>query len=97
MATPTEVLLECLQDLGSEDFELFQWYLYQQGVLEDFKSIPKSRLENANRIKTVDLMFESYSIKAIKVTKIILGKMKQNNLLERLSLLPEPEGKSWKD
>ncbi|XP_062297432.1 NACHT, LRR and PYD domains-containing protein 12-like [Scomber scombrus] len=91
MATPTEVLLECLDDLGSEDFELFKWYLYQQGVLEGFKSIPKSRLEKANRIKTVDLMFESYSINTIKVTKIILGKMNQNALLERLSLLPEPK------
>ena len=97
METPTEVLLGCLKDLGSEEFEEFRWYLRQQGILEGFKPIPKCDLEKANRIKTLDLMVESYGINTIKVTRMILGKISQNDLVERLCHLPEPKGKSWKD
>ncbi|XP_044200291.1 NLR family CARD domain-containing protein 3-like [Thunnus albacares] len=77
MATPPDpqVLLECLEDLGSDDFEKFKWYLYQQGVLKGFKAIPKYRLEKANRFETVDQMVKNYSEDAIKVTKMILGKI----------------------
>ncbi|XP_053193426.1 NACHT, LRR and PYD domains-containing protein 3-like [Scomber japonicus] len=77
---PTEVLLECLEDLGSEQLKKFQWYLCQRGVLEGFKSIPKSHLEKADRMDTLDLMFKSYCIKTIKVTRMILGKINQNDL-----------------
>ncbi|XP_042276336.1 NLR family CARD domain-containing protein 3-like [Thunnus maccoyii] len=85
MATPPEVVLECLEDLGSEDFEKFKWYLYQRGVFEGFKAIPKSRLEKANRTETVDQMFENYCINTIEVTRMVLGKISQKDLLERLS------------
>ena len=99
MATPTEILLECLEDLGEDDFDKFKWYLCQRGVLEDFKAIPKSRLEKANRMDTVDLMVENYGINnTIKVTRMILEKINQNDLLERLpQTISEPSGKSWKD
>ncbi|XP_042261365.1 NLR family CARD domain-containing protein 3-like [Thunnus maccoyii] len=85
MATPTEVLLECLEDLRADDFKKFKWYLCQRGELEGFKTIPKSRLENADRMDTVDLMVKNYCINTIKVTRMILGKINQNDLLERLS------------
>ncbi len=97
MATPTVKLLGTLEDLGGEDFEKFKWLLQQQGELEGFPAIRKSRLENANRIKTMDQMMESYSIYTVKVMKIILGKMNHNDLVEKLSkTIPEPEGKSLK-
>ena len=88
--------MECLEDLRDDDFEKFKWYL--QGSLEGFKAIPQSRLEKANRFKTVDLMVEKYCINTIKVTRMILGKINRNDLLERLSnTISDPSGKSWKD
>eukprot|EP00064_Thunnus_orientalis_P019512 superscaffoldBa00004912_g19634 len=93
MATLKKVLLECLEDLGSEDFKQFKWYLCQRGILEGFKAIPKCRLENADRMDTVDKMIKSYCINAIKVTKIILGKINKNDLVEHLShTISEPTG-----
>ncbi|XP_042260154.1 NLR family CARD domain-containing protein 3-like [Thunnus maccoyii] len=85
MATPTKVLLECLEDLRADDFKKFKWYLYQRGELEGFKTIPESRLENADRMDTVDLMVKNYCINTIKVTRMVLGKINRNDLLERLS------------
>ena len=85
MASLKEVLLECLDNLRADDFEKFKWYLCQRGVLEGFKAIPNSRLENAERTDTVDQMFNSYCANTIKVTRMILGKINRNDLLERLS------------
>ncbi|TDH15503.1 hypothetical protein EPR50_G00032210 [Perca flavescens] len=98
METPQEVVLRTLQDLGAEDFETFQWYLQLNGALEDFPAIPKSKLENVNRVTTVDQMFSTYSMNTIKVTRIVLVKMNQNELVKNLSNLSdtisEPAGKS---
>ncbi|XP_031171821.1 NACHT, LRR and PYD domains-containing protein 12-like [Sander lucioperca] len=81
----TSVLLGTLDDLGAEDFKRFKWLLQQRGVLEDFPAIPKSRLENADRMETVDQMFLTYSINTFKVTRIVLVKMNQNDLVDNLS------------
>ncbi|XP_078121232.1 protein NLRC3-like [Sander vitreus] len=89
METPQEVVLGILENLGSDDFEKFKWYL--QGVLKDFPAIPKSKLENVNRVNTVDTMFQTYSINTIKVTRIVLVKINQNDLVENLSnIISEP-------
>ncbi|XP_035857560.1 NACHT, LRR and PYD domains-containing protein 3-like [Sander lucioperca] len=85
MATPQEVVLRTLEDLGAEDFQTFQWYLQLNGGLEGFPAIAKSKLENVNRVKTVDLMFSTYSMNTIKVTKIVLVKINRNDLVENLS------------
>uniref|UniRef100_A0A8C9X976 Pyrin domain-containing protein n=1 Tax=Sander lucioperca TaxID=283035 RepID=A0A8C9X976_SANLU len=93
METPKEVLLRTLEDLGAEDFEKFKWYL--QGVLKDFPAIPKSKLENVNRVNTVDMMFQTYSINTINVTTIVLVKIHQNVLVQNVSnIIYEPAGKS---
>ncbi|XP_059210433.1 NLR family CARD domain-containing protein 3-like [Centropristis striata] len=95
MSTRQVVLLETLEDLGAEDFEKFKWYLQQQGVLEGLPAIRKCRLENANRMKTVDTMFQTYSMSTIKVTRTVLAKIKQNELVNNFSNISfEPEGKS---
>ncbi|XP_059203863.1 NLR family CARD domain-containing protein 3-like [Centropristis striata] len=83
MATPQEVLFRTLEDLGAEDFEKFKWFL--QGALEGLQAIPKSRLEDANRMKTIDQMFQTYSINTIKVTRKVLVKINQNELVKKLS------------
>uniref|UniRef100_A0A3Q1JDV6 B30.2/SPRY domain-containing protein n=1 Tax=Anabas testudineus TaxID=64144 RepID=A0A3Q1JDV6_ANATE len=82
MTTLTEVLLQTLEDLGNEDFKKFKWYLYQKGSLKDFPAIPKSRLENADRLDTVDQMVLTYCINTVKVTKMVLVKINQNDLVE---------------
>ncbi|XP_059203861.1 NLR family CARD domain-containing protein 3-like [Centropristis striata] len=85
MVTPQEVLFRTLEDLGAEDFEKFKWFLQQQGALEGLPAIPKSRLEDANRMKTIDQMFQTYSINTIKVTRTVLVKINQNELEKKLS------------
>uniref|UniRef100_A0A8C9XE67 NACHT domain-containing protein n=1 Tax=Sander lucioperca TaxID=283035 RepID=A0A8C9XE67_SANLU len=85
MATPQEVILRTLEDLGDEDFEKFKWHLQLKGALEDFPAIAKCKLENVNRVKTVDQMFSTYSINTIKVTRIVLVKINQNELVNNLS------------
>ena len=95
METPQEVVLTTLEDLGAEDFEKFKWYLQQKGTLKKFPAIRKSKLENVNRLNTVDMMFQTYSINTINVTRIVLVKIDQNALVENLSnIVYEPAGKS---
>ena len=83
MATALE-LLETLEDLGDKELKNFKWYLQQPDFLKDFPPIPKSRLENANRVKVVDQMFQTYSMNTIEVTRIVLEKMDQNKLVEKI-------------
>uniref|UniRef100_A0A8C9Z653 Pyrin domain-containing protein n=1 Tax=Sander lucioperca TaxID=283035 RepID=A0A8C9Z653_SANLU len=83
MVIPRKVVLGILEDLGADDFEEFKWHL--QGVLNDFPAIPKSKLENENRVKTVNTMFQTYGKDTTKVTKIVLENMYQNELAQKLS------------
>ena len=95
METRKKILFRTLERLGKEDFKEFKWFL-QEEVL-GFKGIPKSRLEDADRMDTVDQMFLNYCINTIKVTIIVLGEMNQNKLRDKLSEHPsEPEGRSLK-
>ena len=98
MASLKEVLFKCLEDLEFEEFKNFKWHLQLEGGLEGFKAIPNGRLENADRNKTVDLMVGKYCEDAIKVTRMILGKIDRNDLVKCLSkTISKPSGKSWKD
>ncbi|XP_075961319.1 NLR family CARD domain-containing protein 3-like [Anarhichas minor] len=84
METPKEVLLDTLEKLGADKFKKFKWLLEE--VIEDFPAIPKSRLENADRMDTVDQMVNNYGIdNIIKVTQIVLVKMCENDLVKSLS------------
>ncbi|XP_051798189.1 NACHT, LRR and PYD domains-containing protein 12-like [Acanthochromis polyacanthus] len=85
MTTPQEVLLRTLEDLGEEEFEKFKWFLNQEEVLEDFKSIPKSRLEKSNRVNIVDEMINVYCRNTLKVTEKVLMKMNKVDLLRKIS------------
>ncbi|XP_056234358.1 NLR family CARD domain-containing protein 3-like [Seriola aureovittata] len=85
MATPKQFLLMTLEDLGAEDFKHFKWFLQQKEVLEGFPSIPRTQLENADRMDTVDLMVQTYCINTIKVTRMVLVKMNQNDLVEHFT------------
>ncbi|KAJ4920473.1 hypothetical protein JOQ06_012540 [Pogonophryne albipinna] len=64
-----------LEHLGKEDFKKFKWFLQQKYL--GFEGIPKSRLEDADRMDTVDQMFLNYCINTIKVTIMVLGRYKR--------------------
>ncbi|XP_071400977.1 NLR family CARD domain-containing protein 3-like [Centroberyx affinis] len=80
MATPVELLLKTLEDLGDEDFKSFKWFLQQADILEGSPAIPKSRLEKADRQDTVDQMVQTYSENFLEVTKKVLMKINRNDL-----------------
>ncbi|KAL0187564.1 hypothetical protein M9458_014663, partial [Cirrhinus mrigala] len=77
-----EILLECLENLDSEEMELFTWYL-TQGI-NDFK-IPKGQLEKKPRCAVVDCMIQRYHRDgAGNLTLLVLEKMKQMDLAKEL-------------
>ncbi|XP_033979626.1 NLR family CARD domain-containing protein 3-like isoform X2 [Trematomus bernacchii] len=86
METPKKILFRTLEYLGKEDFKEFKWCLEEEVL--GFQGIPKSRLEDADRMDTVDQMFLNYCINTFKVTIMVLGQIKQNELKEKLSKHP---------
>uniref|UniRef100_A0AAZ1XUV4 NACHT, LRR and PYD domains-containing protein 12-like n=1 Tax=Oreochromis aureus TaxID=47969 RepID=A0AAZ1XUV4_OREAU len=74
-ASVEEQLLNMLDDLGEEELDRFHWYLQKGG---DFTPIKKSRLEKANRTRTVDVMVGTYtSDHVMEVARLILKKIKK--------------------
>lgn len=84
MATATKDILDTLEDLDEDDFKKFKQLLQQEGVLKDFPTLKKYRLENAGRMDTVDQMDQAYGINTMKVTRMVLGEINQNDLGEKL-------------
>uniref|UniRef100_A0A3Q0T6J6 Pyrin domain-containing protein n=1 Tax=Amphilophus citrinellus TaxID=61819 RepID=A0A3Q0T6J6_AMPCI len=78
---PSEVLMDILRHLGNEEFKEYKWYLQKHDFLKDFPPIPKSRLEEADRMDTVDLMVQTYSHQYLEVNWKILRLMNRNDLL----------------
>ncbi|XP_078147295.1 protein NLRC3-like isoform X2 [Centroberyx gerrardi] len=85
MATDREKLLETLEHLGEEELKIFQWFLQQDDSLEGFPAIKKRRLEEADRLDTVDQMVQTYSRNTLEVTKEVLMKINRNDLVQSLS------------
>ncbi|XP_033976747.1 E3 ubiquitin-protein ligase TRIM39-like, partial [Trematomus bernacchii] len=83
METPRDALLTILESLGGKEFKKFKWCL-EDKVLE-LPGIPKSELEEADRIDTVQLMLQHYGTNTIKVTRDVLKKIPRNDLFEALS------------
>uniref|UniRef100_A0A3Q0RFL9 Pyrin domain-containing protein n=1 Tax=Amphilophus citrinellus TaxID=61819 RepID=A0A3Q0RFL9_AMPCI len=70
-----EQLLDMLDDLGEQELERFHWYLQNVSV-GHFPTIKRSRLENASRTRTVDLMVETYTPDHVmEVARSILKKI----------------------
>ncbi|KAK2915751.1 hypothetical protein Q8A67_000125 [Cirrhinus molitorella] len=75
-----DLLVKTLKDLVKKDLEMFQWHLEK-----DHECISKSEIENADRLKTVDMMVACFGLEeAVKIMVSILRKMNQNNLAEQL-------------
>ncbi|KAK1874675.1 NACHT LRR and PYD domains-containing protein 6 [Dissostichus eleginoides] len=83
METPREVLLGTLESLGKKELKKFKWCLEEEVL--GFPGIPKSELEKADQMDTVDLMLLEYDINTIKVTREVLKMIPRNDLEEKLS------------
>ncbi|XP_030640829.1 NACHT, LRR and PYD domains-containing protein 3-like [Chanos chanos] len=85
MPAVPQILLETLEELKRAELKRFQWYLTAENELEGFSHIPKAQLENADVQDTVDKMVERHKPRgAVEITLLILRKMEQNNLAEKL-------------
>ncbi|CAI5638890.1 unnamed protein product [Oreochromis niloticus] len=74
-----EQLLHILENLGEVELKHFHWYL-QNATKGDFPSMKKCHLENADRLKTVDLMVQTYTTDhVIEVARTTLKKMNKGN------------------
>uniref|UniRef100_A0AAY5EG98 Pyrin domain-containing protein n=1 Tax=Electrophorus electricus TaxID=8005 RepID=A0AAY5EG98_ELEEL len=81
----SKLLLDILEELKIEDLKKFQWHLTNS--VEDDKRIPKSHLENTDRLDTVDKMVHKYGPDgAVEITLDILKKMNHNQLAETLRI-----------
>uniref|UniRef100_A0A4W6C2V8 NACHT domain-containing protein n=1 Tax=Lates calcarifer TaxID=8187 RepID=A0A4W6C2V8_LATCA len=85
MTSVKELLLETLEDLGDEELKIFKWFLQQAEVLEDFPAIPKSHLEKADRLDTLELIVQAYNEQSVEVTKKVLTKINRNDLVQHFS------------
>ncbi|XP_030640792.1 NACHT, LRR and PYD domains-containing protein 3-like [Chanos chanos] len=85
MPAVPQILLETLEELERAQLKRFQWFLQTEKGMEGFSHIPKSQLENADVQDTVDKMVERYKPRgAVDITLLILRRMEQNNLAEKL-------------
>ncbi|XP_030265548.1 NACHT, LRR and PYD domains-containing protein 3-like [Sparus aurata] len=81
-------LLDILDDLKIKEFKKFKWYLMDRDFMKNYnyKSIKESKLEDADTLKTVDLMVKNYELHgAVKVTKEVLKEIPRMDLLQNLS------------
>ncbi|KAL0994992.1 hypothetical protein UPYG_G00130360 [Umbra pygmaea] len=96
MASDKVLLLETLEELAREELKRFQWFLTHD-MVNGFHPIPRSKLENANRMDTVDCMVQTYNTDgALRITMEILRKMNLNllavNLYASSKHRPDKEG-----
>lgn len=79
------LLLTTLDELNAHDFKRFQWSLTQQ-VLDEYKPILKSYIENTDRQDTVSKMIENYGEESALILAVeILRLMNHNNAADRLT------------
>ncbi|XP_067456893.1 uncharacterized protein [Thunnus thynnus] len=85
ITTVGEKLLKMLQSLREEDFEDFKWFLQKRNLIPaDLPCIPWSKLEKADRKHVVDLIEQTYSQRAVEVTKMLFKKINRNDLVKLL-------------
>ncbi|KAF6739253.1 hypothetical protein FQA47_000715 [Oryzias melastigma] len=94
--SPPKVLLKILNILDQEKFKRFKIYVTSEDFLENVPIIPPFKLENKLREETVIVMFQTYSVHTLKVTKMVLQEMSENNLVDKyLTDLPEIPAAAW--
>ncbi|XP_073340777.1 NACHT, LRR and PYD domains-containing protein 1a allele 5-like [Pagrus major] len=78
-------LLETLKDFSPGDLEKFKHVLLYTKMKEGLPSIPRHRLETADRVQTVKLMVERYGQQSEEVIREVFNKMNRRDLVQRLS------------
>uniref|UniRef100_A0AAZ1Y0K6 B30.2/SPRY domain-containing protein n=1 Tax=Oreochromis aureus TaxID=47969 RepID=A0AAZ1Y0K6_OREAU len=73
-----EQLLGMFRNFGEEELKLFHFYL-KNGPGGDFPTIYKCQLDNADRLKTADVMVQVYSDHVMEVARSILKKMNEGS------------------
>lgn len=87
-----EIVLEYLENLTSDDLKRFKWHL-TEGV-DNFKIIPKRKLEKADSCDILTCMIDQYKVDgAAEVTVTILKKMNKNNDAKQLQEMLDMQGK----
>ncbi|TWW59857.1 NACHT, LRR and PYD domains-containing protein 3 [Takifugu flavidus] len=80
-----EILLNVLEHLTEEEFDKFNFYLKDPGVMGGFNPIKEGQIDNKKRTVVVDLMVKAYKDQgAVEVTKKILEKIPRNDILQNL-------------
>ncbi|XP_076735438.1 protein NLRC3-like [Maylandia zebra] len=81
-----EQLLDILEELGEEKLKAFHRCLQDPQVLGGFPAIKQSQLETADELETVDLIMETYTDDVMKVTNLILKKIRETEALEKCQI-----------
>ncbi len=76
--------MEMLEDLKQEEFKKFKWFLQTGDFLAGHPRIPGGKLEKADVLDVVDLMFQTYSQHFVEVAKEIFKKVNRNDLANAL-------------
>lgn len=79
------MILLTLEELGDDEFRNFKWFLQQPDILEGLSFIPKSHLDKADRLETVDKIVQNYNQQSVEVMMETLKKINRNDLVEKLS------------
>ncbi|TWW54696.1 NACHT, LRR and PYD domains-containing protein 4 [Takifugu flavidus] len=89
-----EILLNVLEHLTEDEFDKFNFYLKDPGVMGGFNPIKEGQIDNKKRTVVVDLMVKAYKDQgAVEVTKKILEKIPRNDILQKLSAVSsDPTG-----
>ncbi|KAJ1121379.1 hypothetical protein NDU88_009490 [Pleurodeles waltl] len=83
--TARDVIHHCLEDLIDKKFKEFKIRLQDYTVKPGQKTIPRSRLENVDRIHTAITIIEHYGEEtAFEITQHVLEKIPDLHLLEKL-------------
>ncbi|XP_032183809.1 pyrin isoform X1 [Mustela erminea] len=89
--TPSDHLLDSLEELGDNDFEKFKFKL-SISLEKDHSRIPWGHLQNAKPVKLATLMITHYGEEnAARLTLQVLRAMNQNLLAEKLNRVIGPE------
>ncbi|KAJ8351064.1 hypothetical protein AAFF_G00157230 [Aldrovandia affinis] len=83
-----ELILEILQELTKKEFKTFKWQLNRR-VLKGCKPIPLGQLEVKSKTSVVNTMEGHYADKIVKITQVILKKIRRNDLIKRLENGPK--------
>ncbi|XP_061600113.1 protein NLRC3-like isoform X2 [Cololabis saira] len=77
-------LKDTLKNLDSSGLKEFHWHLNNADQSEDgFKPIELCHLEKADKLDTVNLMMQRFSLKTKEVAETILKKMKRNKVCKK--------------